>query len=249
MITEFSKFDLGLISYAEKFPNQEVCGYISTEDEIVWVENTSKNPSDSFSGKFPDEYKAIVHSHPDGPYFPSETDMRQQIASAVPWGIIVPHPKHKTVIWFGDGVSYPIMDRTFVYGVTDCYSLLRDIYLVFYDLRLNEFPRRWAWWEGAKENLYLDNLVPEGFHQTNISDIQPGDPILFRIRSQVPNHVAVYIGDGLMVHHLCGNVPFDPTRKPKIEPVSRWLNMAPTVVTHEKDLSFRKISQEILTAI
>lgn len=35
-----------------------------------------------------------------------------------------------------------------------------------------------------------------------VADIRVGDVIVMQVRAPVPNHAGVYIGDGLMLHHL-----------------------------------------------
>ena len=70
--------------------------------------------------------QAVIHSHPDGPDYPSEDDMSHQRTSALPWGVVY---KSKGLFWFGDQCPIPdLLGRQFRTGVTDCYSLVRDWY-------------------------------------------------------------------------------------------------------------------------
>jgi cell wall-associated NlpC family hydrolase len=55
-------------------------------------------------------------------------------------------------------------------------------------------------------NLYLDNFGSAGFHTTDLADLQVGDVLLMQVASPVPNHAAVYLGDGLILHHLQGRL-------------------------------------------
>lgn len=51
----------------------------------------------------------------------------------------------------------------------------------------------------------MDRLNAEGFFQIK-DEPKRGDIILMNIRSKVPNHAAVYLGNGQMLHHLHGKL-------------------------------------------
>lgn len=58
-------------------------------------------------------------------------------------------------------------------------------------------------------NLYLDNFGSAGFGVANLTDrtdLKVGDVLLMQVASPVPNHAAVYLGDGLILHHLQGRL-------------------------------------------
>ncbi|WP_346949336.1 NlpC/P60 family protein, partial [Dyella sp.] len=56
--------------------------------------------------------------------------------------------------------------------------------------------------------LYTDNLAAAGFVPVDAKDIRRGDLVLMQIRSRnlVPNHAGIYLGDGLMLHHMYGRL-------------------------------------------
>ena len=58
--------------------------------------------------------------------------------------------------------------------------------------------------DGGKsgQNLYLDNLEATGLYQVPLSSAQPGDVLLCCFGSSVPNHAAIYCGDGELLHHI-----------------------------------------------
>ena len=70
---------------------------------------------------------------------------------------------------------------------------------------LLDFHRSDDWWKRG-ENLYLDNFAKAGFTQTEQSQLKQGDVILMTINSSVPNHGALYLGDGLILHHVHGRL-------------------------------------------
>jgi len=89
--------------------------------------------------------------------------------------------------------------------VLDCYSLIRDWYRQERGIDLPDFTRFDEWWRRG-ENLYLDNFSGAGFHEVESSDMNPGDVLLMQVASPVPNHAAIYLGDGLILHHLQGRL-------------------------------------------
>ena len=55
-------------------------------------------------------------------------------------------------------------------------------------------------------------------------DLPPrgADAVLFRMRSKVPNHAAVLLDDGWMLHHPASMRPYDVMRVSYREPLARW---------------------------
>lgn len=193
----------------DEYP-RESCGVV-VNDVYYPCKNVHKDPEKSFRidprtyAKFArmGDIQAIIHSHPDGPFFPSKADMEGQIATDVPWGIIYSaHDSASRPLMWGDGVEKaPLIGRMFIHGIQDCYSLIRDYYQMELGIELMEAPREDNWWEND-ENMYLDNFVRAGFER--VMDLQPHDVILMNIRSPVPNHGAVYTGGDTILHHLAG---------------------------------------------
>lgn len=212
----------------ECYPN-EACGVVLASGDYVPLENVAPDPTTSFAlpgqayaAVLPDVV-AIVHSHPDGPDCPSAADMRSQIDTQKPWIIVSCNADGALEPFaFGDGVAVPrLVGRGFRHGVTDCYALIRDWYKLKRSIDLPEFPRDWEWWtEGG--DLYRDGFAEAGFYRIDEQDVQAGDVFLAAIRSDVPNHGGVYLGNGEALHHLTGRLAVDSTRISRREPVGRW---------------------------
>ena len=177
----------------------------------------------------------------DGPLSagPSSADMRQQIEMELPWGIVtvIDGGSHETVLWWGDSLPGPIpslIGRPFYHGIFDCYSLIRDAYRgdefgfvkEFYgrdSIVLPDYPRDFDWWEETEDeeqprlpqNLYMENFTNAGFKQIQQSELRAGDVFLAQVAAPVINHGGIYLGDGLIAHHL-------RRRLSKREPGSRW---------------------------
>lgn len=98
-----------------------------------------------------------------------------------------------------------LLGRPFEHGIQDCYTLARDFYRQNFDLHLADYARPNQWWENGL-NLYMDNFRAEGFEL--VDDLRPriGDAFLLAIHSEVPNHAAIYVGDGEIIHHLYGRL-------------------------------------------
>ncbi|MBO6507514.1 MAG: Mov34/MPN/PAD-1 family protein [Roseibium sp.] len=179
--------------------------------------------------------QAVLHSHPDGPMFPSSADMSGQLASKVPWGIIATDGERAShPIWFGDEVGIaPIIGREFVHGAADCYKLVRDIFALgkdaleaegvtkewpFDPIILPEFARDDSWWD-KNQDLYLNHFEEAGFKRIDRSEVRPGDCFLSKIRSDKVNHAGAYVGNNLICHHLV-------TRPSRREPAGIWAHGA-----------------------
>ncbi|EFD2662304.1 C40 family peptidase, partial [Escherichia coli] len=93
-----------------------------------------------------------------------------------------------------------LIGRRFEHGVTDCYTLFRDAYHLA-GIEMPDFHREDDWWRHG-QNLYLDNLEATGLYQVPLSAAQPGDVLLCCFGSSVPNHAAIYCGDGELLHHI-----------------------------------------------
>ncbi|STP46003.1 phage tail assembly protein [Escherichia coli] len=137
---------------------------------------------------------ALVHSHPGGLPWLSEADRRLQVQSDLPWWLVYRGAIHKFRC-----VPH-LTGRRFEHGVTDCYTLFRDAYHLA-GIEMPDFHREDDWWRNG-QNLYLDNLEATGLYQVPLSAAQPGDVLLCCFGSSVPNHAAIYCGDGELLHHI-----------------------------------------------
>lgn len=158
---------------------------------------------------------AIVHSHPDAPPQPSQADLVSCEASGLPWHIV------RVDLVDGaakagemapiepSGYKAPLVGRQFFHGVLDCYQLIVDWYAEERGITLKQFERSDNWWNDGASDLYTEGFPQAGFAHIKDGELpQAGDVILMQIRAKngVPNHAAIYLGDGLMLHHLHGRL-------------------------------------------
>lgn len=196
---------------------KECCGVVQ-QKKYFRCTNIAEDPTKAFEIKedvFP-EVDLVIHSHPDGSPCPSKSDMEGQIESAVPWGIVATDGVNTSdVVWFGD--ECPIVDlvgREFIHGVYDCYNLVRDYYRLK-GITLPQFPRDEAWWNDGENLLEADNLFDAGFVPISANEMKKGDVVVANILSKVTNHVGIYMGGGVVLHHLYNRL----SRK---EPIGPW---------------------------
>jgi proteasome lid subunit RPN8/RPN11 len=161
------------------------------------------------------EIIAIVHSHPDVPADPSQADLVACEASGLPWHIVRVDLVNgarlagQTVTIEPSGYEAPLVGRQFAHGVLDCYQLIVDWYARERGIELKQFARADEWWNDGASDLYTQGFPEAGF--VKLADgalLEVGDVILMQIRARngVPNHAAIYLGDGLMLHHLHGRL-------------------------------------------
>lgn len=232
---------------------EEACGFV-VGDSYIPVQNIAADPAEhvpnnpnctcrlcSFRIAKADVAKhlpaadILLHSHPDGPVYPSQMDMQSQIRMNIPWGIIaldgerIGHPQ----CWGDELPIPPIVGREFMHGIRDCYTLIRDVFRLgkdalamdgitskwpFDPIYLADKPREDAWWE-SDFDLYEDNFKDWGFVEIGAHEVRPGDVFLASIRSEKLNHGGVLISDDLILHHL-------PLRVSRREPSGIWARTA-----------------------
>lgn len=217
-----------IIDHAISCGENECCGFVIDNKIYIPCNNISPTPTKTFEISSDDwiqaeklgEITAIVHSHPDGLPILSEADQSYQQQTAVDWWLVCDHKIHKF------RCMQPLIGREFKHGIADCYTLFRDVYH-FSGMDLPNFSREDYWWDKGQE-LYLDNMKPNGFYQINLSEIQIGDVILFSLNSRTANHAAIYIGNNSILHHL-------PNRLSKRDLFSGyWLNNYHSIWRHKK---------------
>lgn len=202
--------------HAEREWPKEACGVVIQEGEgFAYLEQENQHPDPAFAFRLPleaPEHVAVVHSHIDNPHA-SRADMEAQERGGVPWGI-VPLDKQGNAgqpFWWGDSLPIaPLVGRPFVYGVYDCWTLIRDWHRMW-GRTLPVFPRDYP--DGAE----MYQLWPQYADEITWDDLQPGDWFAISVASSNDriNHAGLYVGDGLMLHHMIG-------RLSRREPVGRW---------------------------
>lgn len=97
-----------------------------------------------------------------------------------------------------------LLGRAYDAGRHDCYGLVRDYYRDVYGVNLLNFARPEGWWNDPEMNLIDDLLEADGWERlgTNTRQLKPGDGLVFSLIHGKANHVGVYVGNGMFIHHV-----------------------------------------------
>lgn len=153
------------------------------------------------------EIVGVCHSHIDESPIPSDADKIGIEETKVPWLIVNPSNESFTITE-PSGFVLPLIGREFKHGHIDCLTLIRDYYKQVLNISMPDFVRKDNWWLTGG-NMYRDNFEKCGFILVGGSeyrDIKKHDVIVMQVGSPVPNHGAVYIGDGVIMQHCQGRL-------------------------------------------
>ncbi len=158
---------------------------------------------------------AVIHSHPVTPPVPSQSDKVACEQSGLVWHIVNP----KTESWGylePTGYKAPILGREWAWGVTDCYTLVRDWYKEKLNINLIDWHRPTTLEEFNKNPMFEKCAEETGFRELRSDEkLINGDLLFMSILSNNLNHVAIFV-DGDVLHHLTDRLSC-------IEPYSEWL--------------------------
>ena len=187
------------------------CNNLSTYSQQCFI----LDPEDYVKADALGEITAIVHSHPVTPPSPSQADKVSCEQSGLKWHIVNP----KTEMWgYCEPTGYkpPLIGRQWVWGVTDCWSLVRDYYKQQHNIQLLDYQRPTTPQDFLDNPLFEQYAERTGFRQLNKDEkLQKGDVLLMSILHPTLNHVAIFLGDDIL-HHLADRLS---TR----EPYNEWL--------------------------
>ncbi len=192
---------VAILNHAAACYPDECCGFIVNR-EYVECRNISDNPLNEFKIDPRDvvraeklgKIEAIVHSHPDGSAKPTTFDLLQMSKHNVPW-VIAAYPETDIKVHKQLNYHAPLINREYIHGTLDCYSIVRDYYDRELDIQLDNFERSDLWWESDdNSDLYVKNFESQGFVQ--VDTLQRHDLILCRVQpTNFVNHALIYLAD------------------------------------------------------
>lgn len=205
--------------HAEQTYPEECCGLVVMDGRKQIVIETENVHPDDRSQFFKidskvyldclekyDSIACLYHSHPNGPSYFTHDDVA--ISEVLETPILMMEWPKGTHITYNPRYNgeMPYLQRPFVLGVLDCYTLIRDYYKREFKIELPALQVTYKWWDEG-ENLYLDNISKFG-NQIRYweKEMKPGDVILFQMAAKVPEHGAIYVGNNKILHHPIGKL-------------------------------------------
>jgi len=205
------------VAHAKELAPNECCG-IMVEHNGVYQYIRSSNLSDSPTNSFlldPDlvrEYggmiKFVTHSHADTDCNPSDIDKASSEHCGIPF-LILSLVDLKYFTYTPCGYRQPLEGRSFLYAASDCVTLVRDYYKWELGIEINDLVRSEAWWWVGKESsspYRYDEIMNLTNFEKVTDDLRVGDVLAIRFQSDHINHLAVYMGDNVILHHHLGKL-------------------------------------------
>ena len=205
-----------LFQHAAAVQPLECCGVIA-DGEYIRVTNQSTVPSE-FSmdmRQYRDiaaakKIEAICHSHVYHPPIASDADRTTVEREGLPW-VLICWPTRQWAVIEPSGWRAPLVGRTWGWGSTDCFGLIRDGFWSFTGIELPDFDRDWQFWKKG-QSLIEDHYAEAGFVKIpQDSPPQHCDIMGMRVNSPVINHLGLYLHDrklgvGVLLHQLHGRL-------------------------------------------
>jgi len=173
------------------------------------------DPQDYAKAEDSGKVLAVIHSHPVTPPVASQADMISCEESGLIWHIVNP----KTEQWGfykPSGYKPPLIGRHWVWGITDCWSLVRDWYKEKLGITLRDWDRPTTPEEFIENPMFEKCAWRTGFRQLRPDEkLENGDLLFMSIMATGLNHVAIFL-DGDVLHHLADRISCK-------EPYNQWL--------------------------
>ena len=214
------------LEHAKQEDPKESCGLllnIRGKEEYFPCRNLSMtahqcfiiDPEDYVRADNTGDITAIVHSHPVTPAVASEADKISCEESNLPWHIV--NPKTETWGYYEPcGYKPDLIGQPWVWGVSDCWSLVRRYYKEKLNIELRDWERPTTPEEFISNPMFERCAEATGFRELkNDEKLENGDLLFMSILANGLNHVAIFL-DGDVLHHLTDRLSCK-------EPYNQWL--------------------------
>ena len=214
------------LEHAKQEDPKESCGLllnIRGKEEYFPCRNLSMtahqcfiiDPEDYVRADNTGDITAIVHSHPVTQPVASEADKISCEESNLPWHIV--NPKTETWGYYEPcGYKPDLIGQPWVWGVSDCWSLVRRYYKENLNIELRDWERPTTPEEFINDPMFERCAEATGFRELkNDENLKNGDLLFMSILANGLNHVAIFL-DGDVLHHLTDRLSCK-------EPYNQWL--------------------------
>ena len=205
----------------DEAPN-ECCGILLQNEEkkgleIFKCKNSSANkahhflisPGDYLRASEKGKILAFYHSHDSEESSFSEHDKLQSEQHNVKF-ILYCTKKNSFHEYKPEKYASPYVGRDFELGVNDCLTLAIDYYKKECGIKIKNYYRDRNWFIENPDS-YQEHYKEEGFTQVlggpltkkDLPEMKKHDGVMMKyLGKDFPTHGAVYLGDGLILHHL-----------------------------------------------
>jgi proteasome lid subunit RPN8/RPN11 len=194
--------------------NEEACGLLLNNGQVEWCQNCAVEPEVDFAidsrlyAVWEPIVIAIYHSHINGNRNFTPADVLLAKRTGKP--LILYDVVHSQFSFIDPTGKTPLLGRDFVYGIYDCFSLIRDWYGQELGIELKDYDRD-SIYSGEGDSLIWDswdwdiidrNTRDWGFHQ--VKTPRRGDVIGMSLggTNTHVNHLALYLGEDRFIHQL-----------------------------------------------
>ncbi len=201
------------IKYAQEQAPEEACGLLAIikGKETFWpCKNLAEgkfeffilDPDDWAECEDTGEVIGVIHSHPVGAATPSDTDRAACEHLGFPYFIYSIEHDHWELFEPTGWKAPSLIGRKFIWGKYDCWSIVTDWFQENKNINIK-------YWKRPKKikdfinNPEFEFALPKlnFIKQSNNKDIKIGDVLLFQSITGNLDHVAVYIGDNMILNH------------------------------------------------
>lgn len=97
-----------------------------------------------------------------------------------------------------------LVNRPYIEGLNDCYGLVRDFYKLCYNITLPDFARPEHLWGTPNNPLWANMWEYADIDLLHVptSRLRQGDLLAFAVRSSHMNHIGIYVGENMFLHHV-----------------------------------------------
>jgi len=201
------------VKYAKEQAPKEACGLLAiiNGEKTFWpcknlAETTHEffmlDPEDWAECEDTGEILGVIHSHPQGPAIASEADKASCEHIGFPYYIYSINQDHWICIEPTGWKAPSLIGRKFIWGKYDCWSIVTDWYEENLKIKI-PYLERTKKISDFSENPYFEKALLERkfIKQPTNKTFKKGDVLLFLGAKGKASHVAVYIGDSMILNH------------------------------------------------